>query len=91
MNSIFLLDPPSVQSVSQRQSQIKGTLGVDKLPVVNITFTTVTGITVVASIGFILTVLVCSNCVQFYNNPLGKISILLLFGMHFSSFYFNRT
>ena len=29
MKSIFLLDPPPVQSVSQRQSQIKGTLGVE--------------------------------------------------------------
>lgn len=25
MNPVFLLDPPPVQSVSQRQSQIKGT------------------------------------------------------------------
>ena len=29
MNPIFLLDPPPVQSASQRQSKIKGTLGVE--------------------------------------------------------------
>ena len=29
MNPIFLLDPQPVQSVSQRQSQIRGTLDVE--------------------------------------------------------------
>ena len=29
MNQIFLMDPPPVQSVSERQSQIEGTLGVE--------------------------------------------------------------
>ena len=29
MNPIFPLDPPPVQSVSQRQSQIKGALGME--------------------------------------------------------------
>ena len=60
----------------------------EKLPVANITYTTASGIaiTVVASIGFILTSLVCGIYIKFYNTPIVKasnreISVLLLFGI----------
>ena len=89
----FSLESTTCTKCEPETKSNKRHAGCGKLAVVNITFTTVTGITitVVASIGFILTVLVCGNYVKFYNNPLGRISILLLFGMHFSSFNFNRT
>ena len=60
----------------------------EKLPIVNISLTTAAGmtITVVASIGFILTMLVCRIYIKFHNTPIVKasnrdISFLLLFGI----------
>ena len=59
-----------------------------KLPIINITHTTASGIaiTLVALIGFILTLLVCGIYIKFYNSPIVKasnreISLLLLFGI----------
>ena len=58
------------------------------LPIINITLTNATGIsiTIVALIGFILTVFVCAFYIKFYNTPIVKassreISFLLLFGI----------
>ena len=66
----------------------EGHTGCEKLPIVNITFTTATGITItlVAFVGIILTLLVCGTWVKFYNTPVVKassreISLLLLFGI----------
>ena len=60
----------------------------EKLPIVNISLTTAAGmtLTVVASIGFILTMLVCRIYIKFHNTPIVKasnreISFLLLFGI----------
>ena len=60
----------------------------EKLPIVNISLTTAGGmtLTVVASIGFILTMLVCGIYIRFHNTPIVKasnreISFLLLFGI----------
>ena len=60
----------------------------EKLPIVNISLTTAGGmtLTVVASIGFILTMLVCRIYIKFHNTPIVKasnreISFLLLFGI----------
>ena len=60
----------------------------EKLPIVNISLTTAGGmtLTVVASIGFILTMLVCRIYIKFHNSPIVKasnreISFLLLFGI----------
>ena len=59
-----------------------------KLPVINITLTSATGIsiTVVASIGFFLTLLICASYIKSYNTPIVKassreVSVLLLFGI----------
>ena len=60
----------------------------EKLPIINITHTTASGIaiTLMALIGFILTLLVCGIYIKFYNSPIVKasnreISFLLLFGI----------
>ena len=60
----------------------------EKLPIVNISLTTAGGmtLTVVASIGFILTMLVCRIYIKFHNSPIVRasnreISFLLLFGI----------
>ena len=60
----------------------------EPLPVINITLTNATGIsiTVVAFIGFVLTLLVCAFYIKFYNTPIVKAStkeasFLLLFGI----------
>ena len=60
----------------------------EKLPIVNISLTSAGGmtLTVVASIGFILTMLVCCIYIKFHNTPIVKasnreISFLLLFGI----------
>ena len=60
----------------------------EKLPIINITFSSATGIsiTVVASVGFILTLIVCASYIKFYNTPIVKsssreVSVLLLFGI----------
>ena len=60
----------------------------EKLPIVNISLTTAGGmtLTVVASIGFIFTMLVCCIYIKFHNTPIVKasnreISFLLLFGI----------
>ena len=60
----------------------------EKLPIINITLTSATGIsiTVVASIGFVLTLLVCASYIKFYDTPIVKastreVSVMLLFGI----------
>ena len=60
----------------------------EHLPIINITLTTATGIsiTVLALIGFALTMFVCVYFIKFYNTPVVKassreISFLLLFGI----------
>lgn len=60
----------------------------EHLPVINITLTTATGIciTAMASIGFVLTLLVCAFYIKFYNTPIVKassreVSFLLLLGI----------
>ena len=64
----------------------KGRIKCEKLPIINITLTSATGIsiTVVASIGCVLTLLVCASYIKFYNTPIVKasrreVSVLLLF------------
>ena len=66
----------------------KGYTKCEKLPIINITLTSATGIsiTVVASIGFVLTLLVCASYITFYDTPIVKassreVSVLLLFGI----------
>ena len=60
----------------------------EKLPIINITFTTATGISIsiVAFIGFVLTLLVCASYIKFYKTPIVKasskeVSFLFLFGI----------
>ena len=60
----------------------------EQLPLINITLTTATGISiiVVASIGFVLTLLVCAFYIKFYDTPIVKasnreVSFLLLLGI----------
>ena len=60
----------------------------DNLPIINITLTSATGIsiTVVASIGSVLTLLVCATYIKFYDTPVVKattreVSVFLLFGI----------
>ena len=60
----------------------------EKLPIINITLTSATGISIkmVASIGFVLTLLVCASYIRFYDTPIVKasnreVSVLLLFGI----------
>ena len=60
----------------------------EPLPIINITLTTATGIsiTVVAFIGFVLTLLVCAFYIKFYDTPVVKassreVSFLLLLGI----------
>ena len=60
----------------------------EPLPVINITLTTATGIsiTVLSFIGFVLTLLVCAFYIKFYDTPVVKastreVSFLLLFGI----------
>ena len=66
----------------------EGRTNCEPLPNINITLTTATGIsvTVVAFIGFVLTLLVCAFYIKFYNTPIVKAStreasFLLLFGI----------
>ena len=66
----------------------KGRIKGEKLPVINITLTSATGIsiTVVVSIGCFLTFLVCASYIKFYDTPIVKassreVSVLLLFGI----------
>ena len=94
MNPIFLLDPPPVQSVSQRQSQKKAaTLGVGSYLLSTSPSQRHWNNYYGGGFYRIHTHSVSKQAVyvKFYNNLLGKISILLLFGMHFSSFYFSLT
>ena len=60
----------------------------EKLPIINITLTSATGIsiTVLASIGFVLTLLACASYIRFYDTPIVKasnreISVLLVFSI----------
>ena len=71
----------------QETTSNKGRTKCEHLPIINITLTTATGIsiTVVALIGFALTLLVCVCFIKHYNSPVVKassreISFLLLFG-----------
>ena len=60
----------------------------EKLPIINITLTSATGIsiTVLAFIGFVLTLLACASYIRFYDTPIVKasnreISVLLMFSI----------